>query len=56
MTRENPKPQDDDQQVRQALRRFFGTVDEALRAAEVAREAREELERLTGKQLTEARP
>jgi hypothetical protein len=55
MTQENRKPQKDDQQVRQALRRFFGTVDEALRAAEAARQAREELERLTGKQLAEAR-
>lgn len=53
MTRKNPKPQADEQ-VRQALRRFFGTVDEALRAAEAAQKAREELERLTGREITEA--
>ena len=38
-----------DKRIREAIRRFFGTVDEALHAADEARRARKELERLTGK-------
>jgi hypothetical protein len=42
-------------EVRQALRRFFGAVDEVLRASEVARRARNDLEKLTLRNLKEER-
>ena len=50
--------QNPDRKVRQALRRFFSTVDETLRAAEEAQHARQALEKAAGKTLSEkkARP
>jgi hypothetical protein len=37
--------------VRKALRRFFQTVDEALRAGEAAQRASRDLEEVTGKHI-----
>jgi hypothetical protein len=53
MTRKNSSTESP--KVQQALRRFFCTVDDALSAAETARAAREDLERLIGRQLIHAR-
>ena len=45
--RSKERPQPEEKRVREALERFFARVDDAVQAAEAARQAKDELTRLT---------